>query len=43
MNIAIYGAQGIALGVYKALKELHQEINVLGFIVTEIENNPSKK
>ena len=41
MNIAIYGAQGIALGVYKALKELHQEINVLGFIVTEIENNPS--
>lgn len=35
MKLAIYGAQGMALGVYKAIKELFPEQKILCFIVSE--------
>jgi hypothetical protein len=41
LNLAIYGAQGIALGAYRAIKELHPEINIVCFLVTASEKNPS--
>jgi len=39
MDLVIYGAQGIALGAYNAIKEIHSEINVLCFLVTAMDNN----
>lgn len=39
MGFVIYGAQGIALGVYNAIKELNSEIKILCFLVTSVENN----
>ena len=39
MNLVIYGAQGIALGAYNAIKELHPEISILCFLVTSIGGN----
>lgn len=39
MSIAIYGAQGIALGTYNAIKVLHPEMEVECFLVTSIANN----
>lgn len=41
MNLVIYGAQGIALGAYNAIKELHPEINIECFLVTAMGNNVS--
>lgn len=39
MNLVIYGAQGIALGAYKAIKVLFPEKKILCFLVTELEMN----
>jgi len=36
MNIVIYGAQAIALGAYKAIKELTPDRDILCFLVTEM-------
>ena len=33
MNFAIFGAQAIALGTYKALKKQYPEKNVLHFLI----------
>lgn len=41
MKLVIYGAQGIAYGVYKAIKTLHPEIMIECFLVTSIGNNAS--
>ena len=41
MDIVIYGAQGIALGAYKAIKEIAPEKNVLCFLVTKRVNSAS--
>lgn len=38
-NVVIYGAQGVALGTYNAIKELHPEINIQCFLVTSMGNN----
>lgn len=35
MDLAIYGAQGMALGAYEAIRSLYPEIKVKCFIVTE--------
>lgn len=39
MDIAIYGAQGVALGVYNSIKEIFPDQEILCFIVTRIEMN----
>lgn len=41
MNLVIYGAQSIALGVYNAIKELHPDKSILCFLVTSMDNNAS--
>lgn len=41
MKWVIYGAQGIALGAYRAMKELWPEDDVLCFLVTSGEDNPA--
>lgn len=41
MDLVIYGAQGIALGTYKAVRELCPEKKILCFLVTERGNNAS--
>lgn len=41
MSISIYGAQGVALGAYKAIKAVHPEIEIECFLVTAIGNNAS--
>lgn len=41
MKAVIYGAQGIALGTYNAIKELYPEKEVLCFLVTAMGNNAS--
>lgn len=38
-NVVIYGAQGVALGTYNAIKVLHPEINIQCFLVTSMGNN----
>ena len=40
MRLAIYGAQGMAFGAYKAIKELFPEQEILCFIVSEMGMNP---
>lgn len=40
MQIVIFGAKSIALGVCKAVKELYKEFDVVGFLVTNREGNP---
>ena len=40
MIYTFYGAQGIALGAYNAIKILHPEIDIECFLVTTMENNP---
>ena len=39
MKTVIYGAQGVALGTYKAIKALFPEKEILCFLVTEMGNN----
>ncbi len=39
MDYAIYGAQGFALGAYKALRELYPRRNFRCFVVTDMANN----
>lgn len=39
MNLVIYGAQAIALGAYKSIKELTPDRDVLCFLVTEMGSN----
>lgn len=41
-KVAIYGAQGIALGTYEALKAVSSQIHIECFVVTKYENNPKK-
>lgn len=41
MNLAIYGAQAIALGTYKAIKEIFPDRKILCFLVTELGKNAS--
>lgn len=41
MNLVIYGAQAIALGTYKAIKEIFPNLHMECFLVTEMGNNPS--
>lgn len=40
MDLIIYGAQGMALGAYEAIHYLFPEKNIIGFMVTERDNNP---
>lgn len=39
MSTLIYGAQGVALGAFNAIKALHPEIEIECFLVTAIGNN----
>ncbi len=39
-KIAIFGAQSIALGAYKAVRELYQDFEVVGFLVSDKNKNP---
>ena len=39
MAYIIYGAQGIALGIYESIKELHPEIKIDCFLVSQMDNN----
>ena len=39
MQLAIFGAQGYALGAYKAMKTLYPERRVSCFLVSSLENN----
>ena len=39
MNLIMYGAQGYALGVYKAVKLLYPKREILFFMVTQMGNN----
>ncbi|MBQ2885483.1 MAG: DUF4422 domain-containing protein [Alphaproteobacteria bacterium] len=41
MNLAIFGAQAIALGTYKALKKQYPEKNILCFLVSKLGMNAS--
>lgn len=41
MRLAIYGAQGIALGAWKALRAIFPEKEILCFLVTQMGRNPS--
>lgn len=41
MDLVIYGAQGMALGAYRALKELCPQKNILCFLVTMAGDNAS--
>ena len=40
MNLAIYGAQGYALGAYKAVKTLYPRREISCFLVTRMDGNP---
>ena len=40
MDLAIYGAQGIALGTYEAIHHLYPIRPVRCFLVTELGSNP---
>lgn len=40
MNIAIFGAQGHALGIYRAFRELFPKRKVSAFLVSSLEGNP---
>ena len=40
MDTVIFGAQGIALGICRALQKMNNRGRILGFAVTEKENNP---
>ncbi len=42
MNLAIYGAQGYALGAYEALKTLYPRRHILCFLVSAMGNNAPK-
>lgn len=41
MQIAIYGAKSLALGMYKAVHEIYPEVPCIGFVVNSGKNNPS--
>jgi len=40
LKIVIFGARSIALGAYRAVRELYQEFEVVGFLVSRKEGNP---
>ena len=42
MDIYIFGAKSIAIGVSRAIRTLKQEMNILGFLVSSLENNPEE-
>ncbi|MEY8338983.1 DUF4422 domain-containing protein [Lachnospiraceae bacterium 62-35] len=41
MEIMVYGAKSIALGTYKAVRELYPEYPIKGFLVSSRRDNPS--
>ena len=41
MKLVIYGAQGYALGAYKAIQTLYPKREISCFLVTHMEGNPS--
>lgn len=41
MKLAIFGAQGYALGAYEAIKNIYPERKILFFVVTSISGNPT--
>lgn len=41
-NIVIYGAQGIALGTYRAIKKLYKDCAIDCFVVTKMDGNQSQ-
>lgn len=41
MQLVIYGAKSIALGVCKAIRELHQDYPLCCFLVSSLQGNPS--
>ena len=40
LRIAIFGAQSIALGTYRAVQELYKDFEVVGFLVSSKTGNP---
>jgi len=40
-QLAIFGAKSIALGICRAIQQLHSDIEVTGFLVSSMSNNPS--
>lgn len=42
MSILIFGAKSVAIGVYRAMKSLYPEKQILGFLVSSLENNPGE-
>ena len=42
MDIYIFGAKSIAIGVSRAIRTLKQEMNIVGFLVSSLENNPEE-
>lgn len=40
LKIAIFGAQSIALGAYKAVRELYEDFDIIGFLVSSKAGNP---
>ena len=41
MESFIFGAKSVAIGIYRALKEIRPEVGIAGFLVSSLENNPS--
>lgn len=42
MKSFIFGAKSVAIDTYRALRELQQEVQVLGFLVSSLEDNPQE-
>lgn len=40
MQIVVYGAKSIALGVCRAVQKLYKDFEIIGFLVTSREGNP---
>ena len=40
LKIAIFGAQSIALGTYKAVQKLYEDFKIVGFLVSSKAGNP---
>lgn len=42
MKSFIFGAKSVAIDTYRALRELQPEVQVIGFLVSSLENNPKE-
>lgn len=42
MRSFIFGAKSVAIGIFRALETLQPEIQILGFLVSSLENNPKE-